>query len=32
MPEDLAHYDDGITDVVIDQALRALSGNEREER
>ena len=27
MLEDLAYYDDGITNVAIDQALRALSGN-----
>ena len=32
MPEDLAYYDDGITNVAIDQALRALSGNDSEGR
>jgi len=32
MPEDLAQYDDGITDMAIDQALRVLSGNESEGR
>ena len=32
MLEDLAYYDDGITNVAIDQALRALSGNGSEGR
>lgn len=30
MLENLAQYDDGITDLAIDQALRTLSGNESE--
>ena len=30
MLENLAQYDDGITDLAIDQALRALNGNESE--
>ena len=32
MPEDFAYYDDVITNVAIDQALRALSGNGSEGR
>jgi len=30
MLENLTQYDDGITDLAIDQALRTLSGNESE--
>ena len=32
MLEDLAYYDDGITNVAIDQARRALGGNGSEGR
>jgi hypothetical protein len=32
MAEELAHYDDRLTDLAIDQALRALSGKESEGR
>jgi hypothetical protein len=32
MAEDLAYYDDRLTDLAIDQALRAVSGNQLEAR